>query len=121
MTLSIRTAYAAVKGRAQRLAADLWDDDGGAVLSVEYVLVSGVLVTGLVPGLVAARNSINAGYANMGNAVTAAVPQPNFSGFSIGGANGNAVASVPGVSIPAPPPANYLQASQLAPVAIPAP
>lgn len=116
MAPSIRTVYASLKRRA----AQLWDDDGGAVLSVEYVLVSGVLVTGLVPGLVAARNSINTGYANMGNAVTAAVPQPNFSGFSVGGSNGP-IASVPGVAIPAPPPANYLQASQLAPVAVPAP
>ncbi|WP_149108723.1 hypothetical protein [Limnoglobus roseus] len=101
--------------------ADLWQDDCGAVLSVEYVLVSGVLVTGIVPGLVAARNSINSAYANMGNSVTAAVPTPSYSGFSIGGANGNAIASVGGVSIPAQPQANYLQASQIAPIAVPAP
>ncbi len=120
MILSASESYKLLKGRVRKLAADLWQDDGGAVLSVEYVLVSGVLVTGIVPGLVAARNSINSAYANMGNSVTAAVPTPSFSGFSVGGQNGP-IASVGGMSIPAQPAANYLQASQIAPVAIPAP
>ena len=121
MKLTPLQTFNAMKGRAKQLLSDLWEDDRGAVLSVEYVLVTGVLVTGLVPGLVAARNSINAGYANMGNTVTAAVPAPNFSGFAVGGANGNPIASVQGFAVPQQSQANFLQATQIAPIAIPSP
>jgi Flp pilus assembly pilin Flp len=93
----------------------LWSDDTGAVLSTEYVLLSGVLVTGVVPGLVAARNSINASYANMGNRLTAAIPEVEYNGYQIGGMNGNPIASAGGVAIrPASQP-QYLQAQQLLP------
>lgn len=107
--------------RLSSLADSFWNDDAGAVLSVEYVLLSGVLVTGVVPGLVAARNSINAAYANMGNSVLASIPTPSYSGYSIGGSNGNAIASIQGVSMMAPNQVSYLQASQVAPTAIPTP
>jgi Flp pilus assembly pilin Flp len=104
-----------------KLFVSFWTDDEGAVLSVEYVLLSGVLVTGVVPGLVAARNSINAAYANMGNSVLASIPSPSYSGFSVGGPNGHAIASVQGVNLASPTQVSYLQATQLAPNAIPAP
>jgi Flp pilus assembly pilin Flp len=121
MKFTIQQGFLLAKSHVQQLVEKLWEDDCGAVLSVEYVLISGVLVTGVVPGLVAARNSINSAYANMGNSVIAAVPQPNFSGFSIGGGNGNAIASVGGMSVAPPPSANYLHASQIAPLTIPSP
>lgn len=42
-----------------KLLASLWEDDQGAILSTEYVLLSSLLVFGLLPGLVALRDSTN--------------------------------------------------------------
>lgn len=98
-------------------AAQLWADDQGAVISTEYVLVGGVLVTGVVPGLVAARNSLNTAYVNMGNSIVSAVPSPTYSGYAIGGTNGTPVASVGGMGVPAAGPQHYLAAVQVAPPA----
>lgn len=108
-------AYALVALKAR--AAQLWADDQGAVISTEYVLVGGVLVTGVVPGLVAARNALNSAYVNMGNAIVSAVPTPTFSGYGVGGANGTPVAAVGGVGLPQAAPQQYLAAVQIAPPA----
>lgn len=45
--------------RIPSLLADLWNSDDGAIIAGEYCLVGGVLVAGVVPGLVAARNGLN--------------------------------------------------------------
>jgi hypothetical protein len=45
--------------RLPSLLADLWNSDDGALISTEYILVGGVLMAGVVPGLVVARNSLN--------------------------------------------------------------
>ena len=37
----------------------LWNDDVGALYATEYVLLSGLTVFGLLPGLVALRNATN--------------------------------------------------------------
>lgn len=111
--MGLATVLAALKVRA----AQLWADDQGAVISTEYVLVGGVLVTGVVPGLVAARNALNSAYVNMGNAITAAVPSPSFSGYQVGGTNGNPVAAVGGVNLAPAGQQIYLSAVAVAPPA----
>jgi len=45
--------------RLTSLLADLWSDDTAALISTEYILVGGILMAGVVPGLVVARNSLN--------------------------------------------------------------
>jgi len=117
--MGLATALAGLKVRAEVAAVKFWNDDAGAVISTEYVLVGGVLVAGVVPGLVAARDSINRAYVNMGNAIVAAVPQATFSGLSLGGTNGHAVAAVNGIATAPVPAANYLQASAVAPIPAP--
>lgn len=103
-------------GNLTRLVRTFWADDAGAIVSAEYALVGGVLVTGVVPGLVAARNSVNAAYGSMGNRLQAAVPDVSYSGYSISGENGNAIASVGGVSMNTSQLQQYLQAAQNAPL-----
>lgn len=94
--MSLTDVLVAVKARA----ALLWADDTGAVISAEYALVGGVLVSGVVPGLVAARNGVNAAYVNMGNTIQAAVPAVSYNGYQIGGANGGSpIAAVGGQQI----------------------
>jgi len=104
-----------VMGLARQLLSKLWADDAGAVISTEYVLLSGVLVTGVVPGLVAARNSINSAYATMGNRIQAAVPDVSYNGYVIGGENGNPIASAGGVALRPGNQPQYLQAQQTLP------
>ena len=40
-----------------RLLGGLWHDDNGGVISVELVLIISILIFGMIPGLVALRNS----------------------------------------------------------------
>jgi Flp pilus assembly pilin Flp len=44
-----------------------WADDKGAVISVEMILVIAILVFGIIPGLIALRNSINAFLGSIAN------------------------------------------------------
>jgi len=57
----------------------LWADDTAAVISSELVLVLGVLVFGLIPGLVALRNSGIAALTNLANIVAVIFPKVTFS------------------------------------------
>lgn len=61
----------------------LWDDDAGGVISVELVLIISILIFGLIPGLVALRNSGIAFMATLGNMANALIPSFTFSGFAI--------------------------------------
>jgi hypothetical protein len=38
----------------------LWQDDRGAILATEWVFMATILVIGVIPGMVALRNSMNA-------------------------------------------------------------
>ena len=43
-----------------RLLRQLWDDDHGALLATEWVFMGTILVIGIIPGLVAVRDAMNA-------------------------------------------------------------
>ena len=84
------------------LFARLWDDDQGAVISSELILVLGILVFGLIPGLVALRNSVNAALATIGNFLGRITPSFTFSGYAItsaAAANTNTIAVIGGLQI----------------------
>ena len=82
------------------LFSRLWDDDQGAVISTELVLVLGILVFGLIPGLVALRNSVNAALATIGNILGRITPSFTFSGYAIAGSPaGSTIALVGGLQI----------------------
>jgi hypothetical protein len=65
----------------------LWADDAAAVISSELVLVLGILVFGLIPGLVALRNSGIAALTKLANIVAVIFPKVTFSQVSTGGGN----------------------------------
>lgn len=93
------------------LLAQLWHDDFGAILATEYTLVSGVVVAGVVPGLVAVRDSVNASMTQTAGMVQAFAPQFTYSGFR------TPVAAVPGLQSPAmaqPPAYGFSQPQQIA-------
>jgi Flp pilus assembly pilin Flp len=103
----------------------LWNDDQGAVVSVELLLIIGILIFGLIPGLVALRNSIDAAMTTTGNILLALVPSFTFSGFLVGpqapvGAGQTNIASVNGFQRDFTT-QSYLTADQTAPVLLPAP
>jgi hypothetical protein len=62
----------------------LWNDDEGAIISVEWILVVVVLLFGLIPGLVAVRNGTDATMATIANLLLAILPSFTFSGYEIG-------------------------------------
>ncbi len=103
-----------------RLLRRFWSDDAGAVISVELVLIIGILIFGLVPGLVALRNSGISFMANLGNLVNAIIPSFTFSGYTITvgqpGGTQTTLLQVNGFEF-MPTPLN-LSASQVAPLEI---
>ena len=75
----------------------LWNDDEGAVLSIEMILIIGIMVFGIIPGMVAIRNSVNAALGSIGNLITNMVPSFTYSGFAITNVAGTTtIASVSG-------------------------
>ncbi|HVS38940.1 MAG TPA: hypothetical protein VMS17_25505 [Gemmataceae bacterium] len=85
------------------LLSKLWADDKGAVMAAELVLIIGLTVIGIIPGLVALRNAENATLADIGNALLAINLDFSFSGFAIlgsatPGTGGTTIAQVGGVS-----------------------
>lgn len=67
----------------KRLLGELWADDHGAVISVELVLIISILIFGMIPGLVALRNSGIAFMTTLGNMANAIIPSFTFSGFTV--------------------------------------
>jgi Flp pilus assembly pilin Flp len=93
----------------------LWADDQGAVISTELVLVIGILIFGIIPGLVALRNSVIAALATIGNTLNTLVPSFTYSGFNIGGTPGGIIAQVQGYQLD-PTSAQRLTADQVTPI-----
>ena len=83
-----------------KLLGRLWDDDAGAVISTELILVLGILIFGLIPGLVALRNSVIASLTTIGNFLDRITPSFTYSGYAITGVgNVNTIAQVGGLRI----------------------
>jgi hypothetical protein len=47
----------------------LWDDDGGALLAVEWLFIATILVLGIIVGLTGVRNFTNSGLQEFSNSV----------------------------------------------------
>lgn len=54
----------------------LWDDDTGAIMSVEWTMIAGVMVLGLVPGAVAVRNGVNDRFNKTADLFKVVTPDP---------------------------------------------
>src|SRR4051812_16687266 len=88
-----------------------WGDDRAAVISVELILIIGILVFGMIPGLVALRNGANAAMVSAANLFIALSPTFSFSNTGNG-----SVAIIIGINGPT---GSYLTASQVAPIVLP--
>ena len=88
----------------KKLLAKCWNDDNGALLATEFLLLATVLVFGSIVGLVSVRNAINAELTNLANAILALTPTFCFSGQSGCGAfvDGACVTTTAPPSIPCP-------------------
>jgi Flp pilus assembly pilin Flp len=53
----------------RKLFANLWNDDGGAIISIEMLFIIVILVIGLIAGWAALREGIVYEFASLGNAV----------------------------------------------------
>lgn len=68
----------------------LWADDAAAVISTELVLVLAILVFGIIPGLVAIRNSVITVLVALANFFQALAPTVTFSQVVITSGTGSA-------------------------------
>jgi len=64
-----------------RILRKLWHDDDGAILAVEWTLLTGVMVMGVGAGAVAVRDAVNAQMFNVANSLQSMTPQFTFSGW----------------------------------------
>jgi len=55
----------------RKLFAKCWKDDCGALIAIEFLFVATVLVIGIVVGLTAVRNAVNAELTELANAILA--------------------------------------------------
>jgi len=55
----------------RKLLAKCWRDDTGALISMEFLFVATILVIGVVVGLTAVRNAVNAELTELANAILA--------------------------------------------------
>lgn len=67
-----------------KMLARFWNDDEGAVISVELILILAVLVFGLIPGLVGLRNAVAQKLVDIGNAVTTVLINAGVSSIQVG-------------------------------------
>ena len=80
----------------RNLLTKLWADDKGAVVAPEIVLILAITVIGIIPGLVALRNTTNASLATVGNSLLAIQTGFSFAPFTILGSGGATIATVDG-------------------------
>lgn len=66
-----------------KLFARFWQDDEGAVISVELILVLSILIFGIIPGLVALRNGIVAAFVQIANAIQGVVINVTVDGIGV--------------------------------------
>jgi Flp pilus assembly pilin Flp len=93
-----------------------WNDDRGAIVSVELILIIAILIFGLIAGFVALRNSVTAVLGTIGNVLVTTTPSFTYSGFAIGNFfGGRTIAQVEGYSI-SPNLVPPLTASQTVPI-----
>jgi len=91
-----------------------WSDDRGAVITVELVLVLAILVFGIIPGLVALRNSANAALGSLANAAATLFPVFSFSSVNVGGTPTTVAVVLPGSFTD-----NLVTSTQVPPITIP--
>jgi hypothetical protein len=60
-----------------------WNDDGGALISAEYLFIGTILVIGVIVGLTNLREAVNVELTELGNALLAL-----SQGFAISGSSG---------------------------------
>jgi hypothetical protein len=58
----------------------LWNDDCGALLATEWLVVATILVIGLIPGLIALRQGVLTGLVDFGNAASSVDQSYSFCG-----------------------------------------
>jgi hypothetical protein len=83
----------------KHLAAKLWNDDCGALISSEFLFVATILVIGVIVGLSALRDAINTELTELANAILALSQGYTISGQSGGGGffDGSGVFDTPGL------------------------
>ncbi len=93
----------------------LWADDSGVILSVELILILGVIVFGIIPGIIALRNSVIAAFATTGNTLLTVTPSFTYSGYGIGSVGGGSLIAVVGGIGVSPTTVYYLSGTQVSP------
>lgn len=66
----------------QRLMSRLWQDDGGALISTEFLFVATILILGIITGLVIVRDAVVKELYELAGAIGALNQSYSFSGLS---------------------------------------
>lgn len=66
-----------------KMLSQLWADDKGALIAIEFLFVATILIIGIIVGLAGVRDAVNTELTELGNAILAL-----SQGYSIGGGSG---------------------------------
>jgi Flp pilus assembly pilin Flp len=80
-----------------KLFARFWQDDEGAIISVELILILAILIFGIIPGLVALRNGVVAAFVNLANAIQGIVINVVVDGIGVNQQGSPAPTGIAGV------------------------
>ena len=78
------------------LLSKMWADDRGVVVAPEIILIVTLVVIGIIPGLIALRNSEDAALATLGNELLSIQTGFSFEPFTITCTGGATIATVNG-------------------------
>jgi len=92
----------------RKLLSQLWEDDGGFIISLELLFVAVILVIGIIAGMGNLRIAMIVGLTQLANAIMAIDP-----GFEISGISGDSAGSEGSQATMVAPAANFTFASPI--------
>src|SRR5579883_1552114 len=69
-------------GSMRKLLSRLWNDDGGAIIAMEWVFIATILVLGIITGLVAVRQAVLTELSDVAQAILSLNQSYSFTGQS---------------------------------------
>lgn len=66
----------------RKILSKLWNDDGGAIIAMEWVFIATILVLGIITGLVAVRQAVLTELSDVAQAILSLNQSYSFTGQS---------------------------------------
>jgi Flp pilus assembly pilin Flp len=88
----------------RQLVLRLWQDDDGALITIEFLFIASILILGLIVGLVTLRNAVTSELVVLSDAILALNQSYSYGGLTgcCASVSGAALTVTPPVQVPVP-------------------